>query len=248
MKLNLNSVKTIANASISFIKKNDATILTGCGVTGLVATVGLAIMGTAKYIEKKKMAKDTKEKVVEAVKCYAPAAVSGALTATCIIMSRNKSIKKEIALAASSKILEEEYRSYRDKVKEILGEKEDDKVSHAVSQDKIEKTPMVSVTETGQGTTLFLESLTGRYFRSKIETVRRAENDFNRSLIEGAFANANEWFYLIGLDDVELGKDIGWSFDHPLRIIFDSGLAEESEPCIVLRYDKLPNGKFLGVY
>ena len=248
MKLNLNSVKTLANAGVAFLKKNDVTILTGCGVMGLVVTVGLAIMGTAKYIERKKDIENTKEKVVEAAKCYAPAAVSGALTATCIIMSRSKSIKKEMALAASSKILEEEYRTYRDKVRDILGEKEDTKISNAVSQDKIDRTPVENIVETGQGTTLFLESLTGRYFRSKIETVRRAENDFNRALIEGAFANANEWFYMLGLDDVKLGENIGWNFDNPLRLIFDSGLADGSEPCVVLRYDKLPNEKFIGMY
>ena len=150
-------------------KHHAPTILTCLGAVGMVTTVVLAVKATPKALEVLEAAKDEKgedlttlEKVNVAGPLYFPAALTGVATLACIFGSNALSQKRQASLMSAYTLLDNTYKNYRRKVRELYGEEADAKVKEALEQDELVEPDKV----------LFYDMHLGEYFESEVELVR----------------------------------------------------------------------------
>lgn len=262
MKLPKLNLSKVAKNMQHTLGKYSPQILTGIGVAGMITTVVLAVKATPKALE---LIEDKKEEldagkltVVDTVKTawkpYIPAAVTGVLSTVCIIGGNAVGTRRTAALAAAYKISETALHEYKDAVVETIGEEKSKEVKEKVAQNKLDKNPVVEkqIIVTNKGTFLCYDSLSGRYFQSDMETIRKAQNDINDYLFSEDYASLNMFYDFLGLEHTRLGAELGWKIDSgTLQIEFDSTLASDKSqgiapgtPCLVLDYNVAPKYEF----
>lgn len=255
--MNLKTIQTASKGIGNYLLKNSPTILTGFGVAGLISTVALAIHATpkaAKIIDEADYQRQT-DRLTEGYvyepltnmeiakliwRLYVPTGVMGLMTIACMIGANSISLRRQAALASLYSIADATLKEYQAKVIETIGENKENKIHEAILQDKLNKNPIAdnTVIVTGKGQSLFYDSLSGRYFKSDLETIRKIQNDFNETLINEADLTLNELYDQLDLERTELGNDLGWSTDYGLlRFKFSAKIATDGQPCIVLDYE-----------
>lgn len=241
------NIKQLVRTAGESVNKNSPTILTGIGVTGVISTTALAIKGTIAAVDVIRDAEErhgalfNKEKLELVWKLYLPTAASGVLTIAAIVGSNHISSKRNTALMSLYSVADSALKEYQDKVIELFGEKKEAKVRDEIAQDKLDKNPVHDIIITSKGEHLFFDALSGRYFRSDVETVRRVQNDFNELLFNDMFVPLNEFYDMLGLEGTEMGRNTGWDVQRgKLDIHFSAKIAADGEPCIVLGYSIEP--------
>lgn len=228
---------------------NSPLILTYISVAGVVSTAVLAVKATPKalqdIINAQTFAENDltpKETVEVAWKHYIPAAATGAVTIACIIGAHNVHARRNAALITVYSLTETALKEYQAKVKEQIGENKERKVRDEIAKDYIANTPMVNseVLITGTGEQLCYDSFTGRYFKSDIETIRRAQNDINARVLNEMYASHNDFYRLIGLPGTTYGEEVGWRTDNLMDLEYSSHLAEDGRPCLCIEYHVAP--------
>ena len=242
------------------MEKHSPEILTGIGIAGMVTTTVLAIKATPKALylleearkekidnqvasgvpyEEVKNELDTMEKVKSAYKPYIPVFITGAVSISCLIGASSVHLRRNAALATAYKLSETALSEYKEKVVETVGEKKEKVIKDNIAKSKIEKDP-VSKKEifiTKKGETLCYDAITGRYFKSDIEEIRRAINVLNKRIIDEHYISLNDFFDEIGLANTRLGEELGWNLDDGLiDVDFSTQLAEDGTPCLVVDY------------
>lgn len=239
----------------NFFDAKSPVILLALGIVGVGTAIVSAIRATPKALklleerDKENPIPPTKIEVIKT--CYKPyvkAAVIFIMSLCCIIGSHSVNVRRNAALAAAYTISDTALREYKDKTIDILGKQADEKVTHAIAKDKMEKNPVVmtDVILTEKGNSLCYDVLTGRYFRSSIDKLRQAECEINNALRSEDYCTLNEFYYAIGLPTIEpLGDDLGWNINKGyLRLTFSSQLSSDGEPCIVMGYSVAPQLKY----
>ena len=236
-------IKTIRSG----LAKHSPAILTALGITGMIGTTVLAVKVTPKALDlienkKEELDKD-KLTVVETVKatwkCYVPAAITCATSSACLIGASSVHTKRNAALATAYKLSESALIEYRDKVVETIGEKKEQSVRDAIAKDHVEKNPVTNneVIITDRGYTLCYDELSGRYFYSDIEKIKKAANELNRQMLNDMYVSLNELYYELGLEGTKLGEQMGWNVDRGLiDLKFSATVSADDRPCIVLDY------------
>ena len=236
-------IKTIRSG----LAKHSPAILTALGITGMIGTTVLAVKATPKALDlienkKEELDKD-KLTVVETMKatwkCYVPAAITCATSAACLIGASSVHTKRNAALATAYKLSESALIEYRDKVVETIGEKKEQSVRDAIAKDHVEKNPVTNneVIITDRGYTLCYDELSGRYFYSDIEKIKKAANELNRQMLNDMYVSVNELYYELGLEGTKLGEQMGWNVDRGLiDLKFSATVSADDRPCIVLDY------------
>ena len=242
------------------ISKNSPTILTGLAVGGLFTTVIFAVKATPKAVllidEELMRRRDEQEGVyhpevtltnAEIIKLtwrlYIPAACVGAATIACIVGSNSINQRRNAALASVYSLTEVAFREYKEKVVETIGKNKELKVRDEISHDHVIQNPPNSneIIFTGKGEVLCCDSLSGRYFKSDIEQIRRAVNEVNRDFLTDMWVSLNDFYYALGLTNTKLGDLMGWNLEAGLiEVSFSSQLTADNEPCLVLNYDIAP--------
>lgn len=244
------SKKPLMKTVQGVLTKHSPEILTGLGVSGMIATTVLAVKATPRAIDLIESdsrinhdgdpyAYTKKEAIQSAWKCYIPAAVTGTLSAACLIGASSVNAKRNAALATAYTISETALSEYRNKVIETIGEKKEKTVREAVAKEKIVKKPPVKekIFVTGNGNTLCFESMGGRYFKSDMETLRKAQNDLNRRMRDEMIISLNDFYNEIGLEETDVGKYVGWDIDKGyIEIDFSSQLTDDGTPCLVVGF------------
>ena len=92
----------------------------------------------------------------------------------------------------------------------------------------------------GNGAVLCYDSLTGRYFNSSVETLRKAQNDINAEAIMNQYASQNDFYRMVDLPLLALGEEAGWRPDNLLELDFSTQLTEDGRPCLVVGYSTAP--------
>jgi len=233
------------------IKKHSPEILTGIGIAGMITTTVMAVRATPKALilieERKEEIGAEKLEVVDVVKttwfCYIPAAITGTLSIACLIGASSVNARRNAALATAYTLSESALKDYQGKVIEMFGEKKNEAVKDAVAKDKVEKNPVVTreVIITEKGNTLCYDAISGRYFKSDIEKIKKAECELNRQMLDDMYVSLNDFYYEIGLDSVKLGDELGWNVDSGyIDLSFSSQLASDGTPCLVIDYSVAP--------
>lgn len=245
----VNIAKILKNAKL-FADKHSPEILTGIGIAGMITTTVLAVRETPKALRLLEDARYEKgealtagEKVKACWKCYIPAAVTGVASTACLIGASSVSARRTAALAAAYQISETALSEYREKVIETIGEKKEELVRDKVDKERLEKNPVntSAVIITDNGNTLCYESLSGQYFKSDIDKIRKAVNELNRRMTYETYVSLSELYDELDIPHTVMSDDLGWNLDGGLiDVDFGSQLAKDGTPCVVVRYATRP--------
>lgn len=248
----MKDLNILLKRAFNIVGSNSPTILSGLAVGGVFTSVILAIKATPTaimLIDEEKYSRQSdqdltyKDIIRLTWKLYIPTVLSSAATIGCIIASNSISLRRNAAIGALYSLSEISLKEYQDKIVELIGKTKEEKIRDDISQDHLLADPVnpSKIISTGNGSSLFYDALTGRYFRSDINTVRRLENEFNKELIDEMYKSLNDFYYLLDLPPTILGRDVGWDANRGLLDIhFTSKIATNDEPCVVLEYKVLP--------
>lgn len=185
-------------------------------------------------------------------KAYIPAVGLGVVGIVCLIGATRVSSARNAAFAGAASIAEKALYEYQQKVIDILGEDQANEIRDELAKDHIQKIDTfqeAGINNTvvccrGTGDTWIYDPITDRKWKSNLETVRAAMNDFNHDLIGGLYGTLNDWYYSLGIKGVSIGDDLGWCSDKLLDIRFAAMVLDNGEPAIVLDYETLPNSRY----
>lgn len=236
-----------------FVSRRSPEILTGIGIAGMLTTTVLAVKATPKameLIEERKNDEQSEhltpiEIVKVAWKPYVPAIVIGVASTFCLIGASSVHLKRNAVLATAYKLSETAMNEYQEKVIETIGEKKEKSVRDKVAEERVKKNPVskneVVITNTGK--TLCFDPISGRYFYSSIEAIKRAENNLNKEMLHAfsGYVSLNDFYDEIGLEHTSIGDDLGWNTNKLIDISFSSQLNDNGEPSVVLDYAIAPH-------
>ncbi|GHU53224.1 hypothetical protein FACS1894132_04810 [Clostridia bacterium] len=255
------SITTIAKNVQKSIGKHSPEILTGIGIAGMLGAIIVAVRVTPKavqLIEQEEVEKSLAlgegneseyekltpiETVKTTWKLYVPVAVTSAVSIACLIGASSVNHRRNSVLATAYMLSETALKEYSERVIDIVGEKKEQEVREKIAKDKIVKNPVTNceVIFTENGETLCYDAVSGRYFKSDIEKIRKAENDLNKRMLDDSYISLNDFYYEIGLSDIKIGYDLGWNiYKGYIDLNFSSQLNSDGTPCLVLDYRVAP--------
>ncbi len=240
------------------LSKNSPTILTGISVAGLLTTVVLAVKATPKVIKILEMERNVREHespngTIDPIskkdiikltwKCYLPTAIMGTVTIGCIVGLNSIHLRRSAALGALYSISEMALKEYQAKIIDSLGEDRAREIKESLYQDRLNRHPVEEdkVFYTGNGDTLCYDALSGRYFRSDREYIRKIINDLNQDMQHDMLITVNDIYDALDLKHVKLGDITGWQVNGGLiEPEFSSQLTDKGLPCLVLDFKDDP--------
>ena len=250
-------MKKIFNDISEKMSKHSPEILVGVGIAGMFSTVVMSVKATPKVysmIEKEKEVRRLEEKpeltkvdiLKMAWKPYLPAAIMFGCSTACIIGANSVNAKRNAVLSTACHISERALAEYRDKVVEVIGEEKEKEIRDKVSEDRMKKDSVTSNTVIlSKGDTLCYDTITGRYFKSDVDKIKKAENELNHILITGDYCSLNEFYDMLDIPATEMGTAVGWNVKNGLvEIYFSAQIADDGQPCVVVNYDIQPTYNF----
>lgn len=220
---------------------------------GVVITAITAVKATPKAVElikadsREKHSGDAyaytkREAITAAWKCYIPAAAFGISTIACIIGANALNKRQQVALTSAYALVQNSYKEYKDKLKELYGEETHNAIIDAIVKEKCEDV-YISAPGGFYNSTLdfgesvepeiirtFYDSFSQRYFETTIAKVIEAEYHLNRNYMLGGDVTLNDFYELLGLEKTDIGSTLGWSsctgilwldFNHRLTTLDD---------------------------
>lgn len=243
------NVKTYIKPAIDLIKKESPKILMALGTASFITTIILVNDEAPKAVtllEKKKEEKGEEltfvEKVKEVGPIYIPAATAGVLSLLCFAGSQKINVARNAALVAAYKISENNLSEFKEAALKTVGERKLNDIQDTAAKERVRMHLPEDefIISTGRGDVLCYDSISGRYFRSDMEWVRKAQNDLNFMLFAGGAATLNDFYDYLGLPWTKCGDMLGWEVDRvnsePLDIRFTSTLDDRNRPVLVLEY------------
>ena len=234
------------------LKKYSPQILTGIGIAGMIATTITAVKATPKALQlidereiKENKRLSTTEVIKTTWKCYVPAAVTGTLSVACLIGASSVSLKRHAALATAYTLSETALKEYQEKTIEVVVERKAQDIQDAVAKKQLEKSPLGGreVLVCKEGDVLCFDPLSGRYFKSDINILKKAMNDLNFRIRNEMQITLNEFYDEIGLRHTDIGEHLGWDIEQHQGCIdlqFSTQLADNGMPCVVVGHHSPP--------
>jgi hypothetical protein len=229
---------------------NSPHILTAVAVVGSVTTAVLT--GKASYkaceiirvetdiayrgLDEERFPLPAKAKVELTWKLFVPAVGTGALTVAAILGSNRISASRAAGLAAAYSLSERAFEEYTHKVIEKMGPKQEQALRDELAQELVQRTPRTTEVIIASGNVLCLEALTGRYFRSDMETLRKAANDMNEVLLHNGYVSLSDFYEKVGLPETDMSDEVGWHGIGMIELQFSAAMAENNQPCMVVGY------------
>jgi len=235
----MNLPAVVSDASKAF-KVYSPQIMTAIGAAGVVSTAyltGKASFEATRVLEGEDPEMPVKEKVKYVWKLYIPAGLSGAFAIGCIIGASKASTRRTAAAVGAYSLTERAFSEYREKVIDQLGEKKEDKIQDEIRQEQVLRNPGKEVVILGTGNVLCCELYTHRYFRSDMETLRRAENQLNKLIVNDLYVTLDEFYDILGLPGTSVSQSVGWNSDRLMELQFSTVISEDGEPCLAFDYN-----------
>lgn len=244
------NVNELIGNTTKLLKANAPEILTALGISGVITTAYLTAKATFKAAEEinheqwmldkeeKSHPLDTKEKAALVWKLYIPAAASGVVTIACLVGANHSSGRRTAAAVTAYSLTEKAFGEYKEKVVEQIGKGKEQKVRDEIAQDRINANPNTKeVIVLSGGDVLCLELYTHRYFRSDVETLRKAENTINSLIVNYLNVTLEEFYDIVGLPHTSQSGLVGWDSDKLMELQFSPALAEDGTPCMAFEYN-----------
>lgn len=242
------NVTSLVKMAKHFIGKHSPIILTSVSIAGSIGIAVVASRDTLNandvILEYRMQHHDQIDRVTlikKAAPCYIPTILTVTATITAIVGAHVTSQSKIAAYSNAYVMAQEAARLYKDKVADVVGEKKaaeiSDKVATAQVRDASKSAGTVIV---GDGNVLCYDSLSGRYFSSTAEKLRKVQNDINFDIQTDMWASLNDFYDKIGLPPINLGEELGWSNDYNINLKFSSVLTDDNRPAVVVEFDHSP--------
>lgn len=167
---------------------------------------------------------------------FIPPLATAALTVSAIIMSNRIGTRRAAAMAAAYSISERAFEEYRDKVVEKLGPNKEKAARDEIAQDRVHNNPPSGEVIIATGDVLCYDLYSGRYFKSDMESLKKAQNDLNYKLLNHQYASLNDFYNLLDLDNVKVGEEVGWNSDKQMEIHFSTTMSDDQKPCITIDF------------
>lgn len=211
------------NKLMMFLKNNKAPILIWSGVAALfgatIASIPMTVKATHAVDKKKKeLNKDklsTKDYFSTIWKYYIPTAVCTTVSFPLIIMGNKEYGKKLASFAAYASATATSLQKLEEKIPQVVGKENEQKIKEAVAQDKVDKAPVQnpSLLVAGDSDQLFYEPITNQYFRSTINKMDKLKNQLTNRLCGSTFGEVyfDEFLQEIGLEGSQATEYMEWS-------------------------------------
>lgn len=234
-------------------KKHSPELLTGLGVIGFGATIISTVKATRevdKTIKKIDYELDEnipkKEEILIKTKAVAPIVaptiILGASSVACVIGANKIQAARLASATAAYQITTRAFDEYKDAVIEEIGEKKEQKVRDRVAEKHVEESKC-DIPQPVTATQLFMESLTGQYFRSTREDILQNIMQFQKSLLVEDYMTVSEFLDYLETDELHhtpLTDSTGFNSENGIEVYFSVAKAPNGEPCTVLEYRTLP--------
>lgn len=239
-------LETIGNQAIKIggkVSTYSPEILMFGGIGLGVATVYLACKGTLKLedtldeckedisearetSEKKELTKAYASSAAKVARVYSPAAATGMLSVACILTGHHILRKRELAVAAAYKVLDDSFKSYKKRVAEKYGEEIEKKIRHGVEEKEFE---VEEETKDGKKKTkkvkkevVTMPSVYAKFFdegspdwssspEQNLYFLKHQQNYANDLLQARGHVFLNEVYDMLGIPRSEAGCVVGWS-------------------------------------
>ena len=195
-----------------FLRRHSSIILTVLGSTGVVTTAVLSVKAVPKAEEllteaynKKGEPLTTAEKIKASWTAYIPATVVGASTIVCILGINHLSKRSQASLASAYALVDNAFKEYRNKIKDIYG---DDGLTNL--EHEIIKSKCTDDIKPEENKLIFYDHQSRRFFQSTMNDVVRAENEFLDIFHQKGYACLNQYYDALGIPRVEYGFQLGW--------------------------------------
>lgn len=241
------TIRTVLKATEKFVTDNSPGILTGLAVVGTVSTALLTAraafdlgmdLNAGDYLAGAKY--DKKDLVKSRWKDFAPAAITGVATITCIVASNRIGARRTAAITAAFQLSEKLAEEYKERVVKTLGEKKEELMRAELGQERMERTGgSESIIIVGPEV-VFYDELSGRFFKHEMEKVRKAVNDINHRVNTDFYASLSDFYDLIGLDRTGFSDEVGWNPEELLEVSFSATLLTDGRPAVAMSYNKAP--------
>lgn len=194
-------------------------IYTGAGIGLSILTTVLVGKNTPKALELKKtieLEEDRdlmfKEKIEIFAKSYWPAILTGTFSIGLIICGQHVQYKRTAAATAAYLIAQDSLKNLTDKVTDEIGKDGITKIKDRIRHEKFEKQVINEdeIIPTDLGDDLCYDAINGRFFKSSIEAIRKAESEMNKRLLKENFISINEFFMELDLPSTKFGDELGW--------------------------------------
>lgn len=145
------------------------------------------------------------------------------------------------------------YADLKAATKEVLGPKKQEELEAKKAEKAMERSPYSeeSFVENAddKGNDLIFDCLSGRYFRSSINAVEAAVNRFNKMLLYQNWGSLNDMYDEIGIPEIKLGDEIGWSVDKDMPELEKvANFGPNDEPCICIDFSMPPNIGYRDIF
>ena len=227
---------------IKRLREHAPVVLSGTAIIGVVSTGYLAAKGAVKAQKKLDMLTvdaDFKTQVKEVWVDYIPATISGATTIACIVGNTKVTGKRAAAAQAAFVLTERAYSEYRDNVIETHGKAADVAIRDKMAEDHIRNNEPSEgqMSVIGNGEVLCCELYSGRYFSSSMQTLRKAQNDLNASLLKHDRCSLNDFYDFVGLPGTTHSHELGWKSERQMELQFTSVMGPNDTPCLGFEYN-----------
>lgn len=237
----------IVNRIGRFAVKRSPEILVIMGTAGLISAVPMAIAATTKAIkiiehEREELGLDendelTKKEIVACTwKTYVPTVATMVLSTVCIAGSSSINFRRNAALATAYTLSESALREYQTKVIETIGAPEERKIREQVAREKVNpNADHERVVVISGGDVLCLDTLSGQYFQNNPDSIQRAINELNHTMLNEMYITLNDYNNVLGLKTTSIGDARGWHIDNGLmEVMFTTELTPDNKPCLVI--------------
>jgi len=248
-------IAEIARNARALIQDNSPAILTGLGIAGVFTTTILAVKATPEALRRvwdaetehnRDISRWEKAKLVWPL--YVPAATSAVTTTVCIFGANQISSKRTAVAMSALSISESSYREYREKTKHVVGDKREAQIRTEIAQDDIVAHPNTTLIVSNDTKMACYDKISGRYFESDYEALRKAENDVNQRALHEDAASLNDFYSRLGIPTIEIGDELGWNPDYFCTLVLTPVMDDLSKKPVVhisfeyppkLNYDRI---------
>ncbi len=170
-----------------FCKRNSNWILSALAMIGVTVLTWAAIKGTIKAVKlcEEKGVKDGKEVIKTTWKLYIPALGFFILTTLSIVGNAHINGKRLATLTGLYAASQADIQAIKKKAKEMLGEKKASEVQAEADKEKVAALPAPKegeINQTGHGTQLYMDGMTGQFFRASPDYIELVEKEINMKL------------------------------------------------------------------
>lgn len=242
-----NDVNTLTRAT----KKYSPEILITMGIAGFGMTIVETVKATRKVdkaLNDIDIPEDTPKKEVlwEKAKVVtpivAPPVILGVSSVGCILGANKIQSARLTSATMAYSLVNNSFKEYKDAVIEEIGPKKEEKVRDRVAEKHIEESTY-DIPQPMTATNLFIESLTGQYFRSTREDILQNIMKFQKALFVEDYMTVSEFFDYLEIEELHhtaLTDACGFNSEQGVDIYFSVAKAANGEPCSVLCYRDLP--------